>query len=212
MEETNVTLLKDLFWKKDGFEAIESTDQLNSKEKSVILKFYQEQKDIACIAEEMGISRQRVSQIKKSAMDGVRTGLYLNNFGTERKENIGKPINFDDLSTRTRNVLLRNRLRTVEDIINYITKQKEEEPAEAIKRLRNVGTKTAAEILDMLESEGYKLPAFREKHVAKNGREARRGMPEHRKRNVLVLDVGMERSHKRSANLAEEGSYGFRSV
>lgn len=52
MEETNVTLLKDLFWKKDGFEAIESTDQLNSKEKSVILKLYQEQKDIAHLAEE----------------------------------------------------------------------------------------------------------------------------------------------------------------
>ena len=68
-----------------------------------------------------------------------------------QREYVTNVTEFDDLSIRSRNALMRNKLTTPYEIGDYIKKQKGMSPEEAVMKLRNVGRKSAEEICGFLK-------------------------------------------------------------
>ncbi len=69
----------------------------------------------------------------------------------KRREFYTTVTEFEDLSNQSKNALMRNKITTPSDIIDYIKKQKGVAPEEAIMKLRNIGRKSAEEICGFLK-------------------------------------------------------------
>lgn len=158
MESGYEKLLMAAFW-DDDFESIEKSEFLSDREKMVILQYYRDQKTLKEIADTMGVSRERVRQIKFRALDGVRSTLYKRCLSEEKVEEYKIPVErFEDLSIRSRNALMRNNLRTAEEIGRYIRSQKGLGPEEALMEIRNIGRGTAKEICSFLRRKNLQMP------------------------------------------------------
>ena len=68
-------LITTAFWVED-FTPIEDSEYLDDREKQIIMDYFRDGKTLKEIGEELGITSERVRQIKNKAMDGVRSTLY----------------------------------------------------------------------------------------------------------------------------------------
>lgn len=147
-----------------GFGLIEKSEYLTDRQKHVLLAHYRDCKTYAAIGEELGVSKARIQQIAKSAMDGVRmTLLWACISDKKRKEYTCPPIEYDGLSLRSRNALMRNKLTSAEKIMGYLQNNNDKTPVEAFMQLRNVGAKSAREIYMYLIRHRLYLPAVIER-------------------------------------------------
>lgn len=152
MGEEFIKLISDAFSNTEEFTAIEELEFMTEREKEVILMYYRDKKSPTEIAKELELSRQRIHQIRNSALAGVRTTLSMVCMpDVMQREYVTNVTEFDDLSIRSRNALMRNKLTTPYEIGDYIKKQKGMSPEEAVMKLRNVGRKSAEEICGFLK-------------------------------------------------------------
>lgn len=155
MGEEFTKLIADAFSNTDEFSAIENSEYMTEREKEVILMYYRDKKSSREIANELELSRQRIHQLRNSALVGVRTTLSLLCMpDIKRREFYTCVTEFDDLTVRSKNALMRNRLTTPSEIADYVKKQKGCDPEEAIMKLRNLGRKSAEEIYCFLRMKG----------------------------------------------------------
>lgn len=148
----------------EGFGLIEKSEYLTDRQKHVLLAHFRDCKTYAAIGEEQGVSRTRIQQIAKSAMDGVRlTLLWACISDRTRQEYTKPPTEYDGLSVRCRNALMRNKLTSAEKIMGYLQCNNDKTPIEAFMQLRNVGEKSAREIYRYLIRHRLYLPAVIER-------------------------------------------------
>ena len=132
-------LITAAFWVED-FTPIEDSEYLDDREKQIIMEYFRDGKSLKEIGEGLGITSERVRQIKNKAMDGVRSTLYRKCLSQEKYEEYSIPVDrFEDLSIRSRNALMRNNLRTAEAISKYIRSQKGLTQEEALMQIRSIG-------------------------------------------------------------------------
>lgn len=152
MGEEFIKLISDAFSNTEEFTAIEESEFMIEREKEVILMYYRDCKSPAEIAKELELSRQRIHQLRNSALAGVRTTLAMVCMpDVKRREFYTTVTEFEDLSNQSRNALMRNKLTTPSDIVDYIKKQKGVAPEDAVMKLRNIGRKSAEEICGFLK-------------------------------------------------------------
>ena len=152
MGEEFIKLISDAFSNTEEFTAIENSEYMTEREKEVILLYYRDKKSLTQIANEFGLSRQRIQQIRNSALVGVRTTLSLLCMpDIKRREFYTCVTEFDDLTKRSKNALMRNKLTTPSEIADFVKKQKGCAPEEAIMKLHNLGRKSAEEICGFLK-------------------------------------------------------------
>ena len=155
MGEEFTKLITDAFCNTDEFAAIENSEYMTEREKDVILMYYRDNKSTKEIANELGLSRQRIHQLRNAALVGVRTTLSLLCMpDIKRREFYTCVTEFDDLTARSKNALMRNKLTTPSEIADFIKKQKGYAPEEAIMKLHNLGRKSAEEIYCFLRMKG----------------------------------------------------------
>lgn len=153
MEKGYVKLLEEAFGPED-FTPIEMSEFLGRREKLIILGHYRDNKNLREIGDELGVTRERVRQIKLRAMDGVRATLYEAHLSQTKKEEYQIPIEkFEELSVRSKNALMRNNLTTAIEIARYIQSKKDMQPEEALMQIKSIGRKSAKEICSFLERE-----------------------------------------------------------
>lgn len=146
------------FWVED-FTPIGDSEYLDDREKQIIMGYFRDGKTLKDIGEELGITSERVRQIKNKAMDGVRSTLYRKCLSQEKYEEYSIPVDrFEDLSMRSRNALMRNNLRTAEAISKYIRSQKGLTQEEALMQIRSIGKGTAREICTFLKRKNLEIP------------------------------------------------------
>ena len=143
-----------------GFEIIGKSEYLTDRQKHVLLAHFRDSKTYSAIGEEQGVSGARIQQIAQSAMDGVRlTLLWACLSDRTRQEYTKPPTEYDGLSVRSRNALMRNKLTSAEKIMGYLQGNNDKTPVEAFMQLRNVGEKSAREIYKYLIRHRLYLPA-----------------------------------------------------
>lgn len=151
MENGYIKLLEEAFGPED-FMQIEMSEFLDNREKLIILGYYRDKKILQKIGDELGITRERVRQIKLRAMDGVRATLYQEHLSQLKREEYQTPVEkFEELSVRSRNALMRNKLTTAMEIARYIQGKKDMLPDEALMQIRGIGRKSAKEICSFLK-------------------------------------------------------------
>ncbi|GKG99083.1 hypothetical protein CE91St54_10150 [Hungatella hathewayi] len=152
MGEEFIKLISDAFSNTEEFTAIEESEFMTDREKEVVLMYYRDKKSPTEIAVDLELSRQRIHQLRNSALVGVRTTLSMVCMpDVKRREFYTTVTEFEDLSNQSKNALMRNKITTPSDIIDYIKKQKGVAPEEAIMKLRNIGRKSAEEICGFLK-------------------------------------------------------------
>ena len=152
MGEEFIKLISDAFSNTEEFTAIEESEFMTDREKEVVLMYYRDKKSPTEIAVDLELSRQRIHQLRNSALVGVRTTLSMVCMpDVKRREFYTTVTEFEDLSNQSKNALMRNKITTPSDIIDYIKKQKGVAPEEAIMKLRNIGRKSAEEISEFLK-------------------------------------------------------------
>lgn len=155
MGEEFIKLISDAFSNTEEFTAIEESEFMTEREKEVILMYYRDKKNPTEIAKELELSRQRIHQIRNSALAGVRTTLSMVCMPDVKKREFYRTVTeFEDLSNLSRNVLMRNKLTTPYEIMDYIKKQKGIAPEDAIMKIRGIGTKSAKEICGFIKANG----------------------------------------------------------
>lgn len=153
MNESFDRLVLEVFDNTAGFEAIENSEYMSEQQKEVILRRYRDGMDISEIAKSLELSRQRIHQILADAMEGVRMTLVaLCMTDKARKKYDTRVTEFDGLSYRCVNALMRNNLTTPSQVVKYVRRCKEVPAEEAIMRLRGLGRKTAVEICTFMRT------------------------------------------------------------
>lgn len=155
MGEEFIKLISDAFSNTEEWAAIEESEFMTEPEKEVILMYYRDKKSPTEIAKELELSRQRIHQIRNSALAGVRTTLSMVCMPDVKRREFFKTVTeFEDLSNLSRNALMRNKLTTPSEIMDYIKKQKGIAPEDAIMKIRGIGIKSAKEICGFIKSNG----------------------------------------------------------
>ena len=144
MGEEFIKLISDAFSNTEEFTAIEESEFMTDREKEVVLMYYRDKKSPTEIAVDLELSRQRIHQLRKTLSMVCMPDVKRREFYTTVTE-------FEDLSNQSKNALMRNKITTPSDIIDYIKKQKGVAPEEAIMKLRNIGRKSAEEICGFLK-------------------------------------------------------------
>ena len=157
-----VELTMEAFGISEGFETIKTSPYLTKRQKFIILEHYQNNKTYTEIGNEMHLTRERIRQIASGAMDGVRITLAWACMSSAKKQEYKQRIDFKGLSVRSRNALMRNHLSTPEEVMKYLQKNKDMEPEEALRRIKNVGEKTAQEICKFLKRKRLYIPTMPE--------------------------------------------------
>lgn len=148
----------------DGFEVIENSKHLNNRQKHILLAYYRDGKSYAEIGKELDIVGERVRQIAKHSMDSVRMTLYCACMTNIKRQEYQQPVlEYEGMSVRSRNALMRNKLTSAAKIMEFLQKNNDLEPEKALMQMRNVGRKSAREIYQYLMQQNLFLPAVIER-------------------------------------------------
>ena len=129
-----------------------------------MLAYYRDGKSYAQIGEELDLVGERVRQIAKHSMDCVRMTLYCACITNIKRQEYQQPVlEYEGMSVRSRNALMRNKLTSATKIMEFLQKNNDMEPEEALMQMRNVGRKSAREIYQYLVQRNLFIPAVIER-------------------------------------------------
>lgn len=143
------TLSEDLFGEaKDPTELnptlVDAIGTIHPKDQAVLLEHYRDGKSLSEIGREMNLSRERIRQIKLRGIARLKKRYARGVYRGLEEMKVVTGLEEMDLSVRAFNCLWRSGIRTVEGLKAYVNC---DDPFNQLRKIRNLGTKCAEEVL-----------------------------------------------------------------